>query len=90
MLRESCELNSVEVAVVHCGERVLLLQEACFVPKVLNMLWLFFRLTVALERRCEDLLLMGQSLVLSDVLGKQRYCMPCHNFAKKACLFCCP
>ncbi|CAE6957686.1 unnamed protein product [Symbiodinium sp. CCMP2592] len=27
MLRESCELNSAEVAVVHCGERVLLLQE---------------------------------------------------------------
>ena len=28
MLRESCELNSAEVAVVHCGERVLLIQEA--------------------------------------------------------------
>ncbi|CAE7338159.1 unnamed protein product [Symbiodinium natans] len=32
MLRESCELNSAEVAVVHCGERVLLIQEADDVP----------------------------------------------------------
>ena len=35
MLRESCELNSAEVAVVHCGERVLLLQEAGRPPKTL-------------------------------------------------------
>ena len=35
MLRESCELNSAEVAVVHCGERVLLLQEAMLNCKVL-------------------------------------------------------
>ena len=36
MLRESCELNSAEVAVVHCGERVLLLQEAGHVGQIGN------------------------------------------------------